>query len=63
MQRSMRHEERHRSSSTRAEYWSGTDWNESLFFASANALTLDSLRLGAKWAFKARDALQMAPAA
>lgn len=34
--------------------------DESLFFASATSTTLDSLRRGPKWAFRARQALQMA---
>jgi TPR repeat protein len=37
--------------------------DESLFFANANATTLDALRLGPKWAFRAREPLQQALAA
>lgn len=34
--------------------------DEGLFFATANAQTLDSLRLGSKWAFRARQTLRQA---
>lgn len=37
--------------------------DESMFFASATAMTLDSLRLGPKWAFRTRQPLQLALAA
>jgi len=37
--------------------------DEAMFFASATTTTLESLRLGPKWAFRAKAALQMAPAA
>jgi TPR repeat protein len=34
--------------------------DESLFFATAKSTVLDSLRIGPKWAFRARDTLQLA---
>ena len=37
--------------------------DESMFFASASSTTLDSFREGPKWAFRARQALQLALAA
>jgi TPR repeat protein len=36
---------------------------EAMFFANATSTTLESLRLGPKWAFRAKEALQMALAA
>jgi TPR repeat protein len=37
--------------------------DESLFFANATSMTLEALRLGSKWAFRAREPLQLALAA
>ncbi len=37
--------------------------DEAMFFAQANATTLEALRLGPKWAFRAREPLQLALAA
>ena len=33
---------------------------EAMFFAQASATTLEALRLGSKWAFRAREPLQSA---
>jgi TPR repeat protein len=37
--------------------------DESMFFSSATAMTLEALRLGPKWAFRAKEPLQLALAA
>jgi TPR repeat protein len=37
--------------------------DEAMFFADASAMTLESLRLGAKWAYRAREPLGLALAA
>jgi TPR repeat protein len=37
--------------------------DESMFFANASAMTLEALRLGSKWAFRAKAPLQLALAA
>ncbi len=37
--------------------------NESMFFANATSMTLEALRLGPKWAFRAKEPLQLALAA
>lgn len=37
--------------------------DESMFFANATAMTLEALRLGPKWAFRAKEPLQLALAA
>ena len=39
------------------------DLEEAMFFSDANSMTLDSLRLGTKWAFRARQPLNQAMAA
>jgi hypothetical protein len=36
------------------------DVNESLFFAEATSMRLEALRLGPKWAFRARESLTLA---
>ena len=37
--------------------------DESMFFANATSMTLEALRLGPKWAFRAKEPLQLALAA
>jgi TPR repeat protein len=37
--------------------------DESMFFANATSMTLEALRLGSKWAFRAKEPLQLALAA
>ena len=37
--------------------------DESMFFANASSMTLEALRLGPKWAFRAKEPLQLALAA
>jgi len=39
------------------------DIDESMFFSDASSMTLESLRLGTKWAFRARQPLSLALAA
>ena len=37
--------------------------DEAMFFANATSMTLEALRLGSKWAFRAKEPLQLALAA